>query len=411
MPILVAQADDESVRKVLIVAQYAEFEIETHTGEKGKDKHNAPVLQTDEGNIFGTNAIARHIARSSYGNLYGSSPFENAAVDQWVDYATTEIDLPASAWLFPIKGLIPNHPAATSKAKADLRQALKFLDDHLVTNTFLVGERVSLADIAVGTSLVELYRLVLDPGFCKQFTNTNRWFNTLTHQQIFVNVLGEVELCKKMAVAPAAPEGEEKAAEKPKKAEQPKKEKQEQPKKETPKKEKEAEEEEEESYEDKPKGKNPLDSLPPSKLIMDEWKRVYSNEDTRTVAIPWFWEHYDPEGYSLWWCDYKYNHECEKVFMTCNLIGGFFQRLETLHKYAFGSMVIFGEEPTLEVQGFWLVRGKEVPADMLACDDYIHYNWRPVDISDPASKTLIEDYLAWDGHLGGKRFNQGKIYK
>ena len=55
--------------------------------------------------------------------------------------------------------------------------------------------------------------------------------------------------------------------------------------KEAPKPKKKAEdddEEEEESYADEaPKGKNPLDLLPPSKFVLDAWKRFYSNNDTR----------------------------------------------------------------------------------------------------------------------------------
>lgn len=55
---------------------------------------------------------------------------------------------------------------------------------------------------------------------------------------------------------------------------------------------------------------------------MDNWKRVYSNEDTATKAIPWFWENFDPEHYSIWYGEYKYPTELAKVFMSCNLITG-----------------------------------------------------------------------------------------
>ncbi|CAA3015109.1 elongation factor 1-gamma 2-like [Olea europaea subsp. europaea] len=46
----------------------------------------------------------------------------------------------------------------------------------------------------------------------------------------------------------------------------------------------EVEDEEETS---KPKAKNPLDLLPPNEMILDEWKRLYSNTKTnsRGVAI------------------------------------------------------------------------------------------------------------------------------
>jgi hypothetical protein len=37
----------------------------------------------------------------------------------------------------------------------------------------------------------------------------------------------------------------------------------------------------------KPKPKNPLDLLPPSKMVLDDWKRLYSNTKTnfREVAV------------------------------------------------------------------------------------------------------------------------------
>lgn len=41
----------------------------------------------------------------------------------------------------------------------------------------------------------------------------------------------------------------------------------------------------------KPKTKNHLDLLPPNKMILDEWKRVYSNTNSnfRVAAIKGFW--------------------------------------------------------------------------------------------------------------------------
>ena len=39
-----------------------------------------------------------------------------------------------------------------------------------------------------------------------------------------------------------------------------------------------------------PKAKNPLDDLPKSAFNLEEWKRQYSNLDTRKEALPWFYE-------------------------------------------------------------------------------------------------------------------------
>ena len=69
------------------------------------------------------------------------------------------------------------------------------------------------------------------------------------------------------------------------------------------------------------KKKDPLDELPAGNFNMEEWKRFYSNND-EDDSIKWFWEHFDPEHYSIWRGDYKYNDELTMVFMSCNLIGG-----------------------------------------------------------------------------------------
>lgn len=69
---------------------------------------------------------------------------------------------------------------------------------------------------------------------------------------------------------------------------------------------------------------------------MDDFKRVYSNED-ESVSIPYFWEKFDPENYSIWLGEYKYNNELTKVFMSCNLISGKLLIIEkfSVHTYFF----------------------------------------------------------------------------
>ncbi|KAF8277732.1 hypothetical protein TcBrA4_0110970 [Trypanosoma cruzi] len=65
---------------------------------------------------------------------------------------------------------------------------------------------------------------------------------------------------------------------------------------------------------------NPLDELPPSPFVLDAFKRKYCNTDTRTVAAPYFFQHYDAAGYTTFWCRYKYNEDNKMQFMTANLI-------------------------------------------------------------------------------------------
>ena len=55
---------------------------------------------------------------------------------------------------------------------------------------------------------------------------------------------------------------------------------------------------------------------------MDEWKRTFSNEDIKTVALPYFWSKFDKENYSVWQCEYIEDLSDQLVFQTCNLVSG-----------------------------------------------------------------------------------------
>ncbi|GFQ76634.1 elongation factor 1-gamma [Trichonephila clavata] len=99
--------------------------------------------------------------------------------------------------------------------------------------------------------------------------------------------------------------------------------------------------------------------------------------------------------------------------MSCNLIEGMFQRLDKMRKNAFASVCLFGEDNNSTISGIWVWRGHEL-AFPLSDDwqiDYESYSWKKLDPSLPETKKLVTEYLSWSGDFGGKKFNQGKIFK
>lgn len=346
---------------------------------------------------------------------------ERAQVVQWLSFADSEI-LPAScAWVFPLIGIFPYNKNTVERAKEDVKQALNVLNQRLLDNTFLVGERVTLADIVVFTTLLNLYQYVLEPSFRAPYGNVNRWFTTVLNQPQVLTVVKDFKLAdkavefdpKKYAEFQAKTGGGKQQQQQP----QQKKEKKES-KPQPAKKEKENEPAEELDAAElalaaEPKQKDPFEALPKGTFNFDDFKRCYSNED-ESVSIKYFWEKFDPENNSIWFCDYKYNDELTKVFMSCNLISGMFQRLDKMRKQAFASMCLFGEDNNSTISGIWIWRGQDL-AFTLSPDwqiDYEVYEWKKLDPKSEETKKLVANYLSWTGtDKEGRKFNQGKIFK
>merc|ERR1719188_238164 len=189
------------------------------------------------------------------------------------------------------------------------------------------------------------------------------------------------------------------------------------PKEEKPKAEKKKEEKpaaaQEEAPLEKPKEKDPFAAMPKGNWDMDDFKRFYSNND-EDKSVPYFWEKFDKENFSIWRCDYKYNDELTMVFMSCNLIGGMFQRLDKLRKNAFSSVCLFGENNNSTISGIWVWRGHDLAFE-LSPDwqiDYTSYDWKKLDTNSDETKKLVEQYFKREGaDLKGRKFNQGKIFK
>jgi len=258
--------------------------------------------------------------------------------------------------------------------------------------------------------MLNLYKLVLDPEFRKSYVNVNRWFTTVVNQPNVKSVIGDFKLCTKMAEFDSKKFAEfsGKGGKKDDKKKDAKKKEEKKPEKK-----KEAEPSADAGDGLASKKKDPLDELPAGSFNMEEWKRFYSNND-EDDSIKWFWEHFDTENYSIWKGDYKYNDELAMVFMSCNLIGGMFQRLEKMKKNAFASACLFGEDNNSSISGIWIWRGQNLAFE-LSEDwqiDYSSYDWVKLDPAAQQTKDLVTQYFKWEGaDKDGRKFNQGKILK
>lgn len=336
--------------------------------------------------------------------LLGKNAREYADIIRWMSLSNSDLISTEAAIIKPITGAAPYNKKLVDDALVYLEKITSVYEARLAEFTYLVGERLTIADVMAATSMSIGFKHWFGSEWRKAHPNIVRWFKTVSRHAAASPVLGELEFISKPVEY--TPPKKEKAAKAPK-AEKPKAEK--------PAK-KEAAPAEEEEQQEKPKAKHPLEALGKPAAVLDQWKRVYSNEDTREKALPWFWENqYDPAEWSLYKVDFKYNDELTQCFMSNNLIGGFMNRLSASTKYMFGCMVVYGENNNNGITGAFLVRGQDyVPAFDVA-PDWESYEFTKLDGSDPATKKFVNNMWAWDEPVevdGVERvIADGKVFK
>ncbi|VVT44420.1 uncharacterized protein SAPINGB_P000410 [Magnusiomyces paraingens] len=332
--------------------------------------------------------------------LLGSNNDEYASVLQWFSFANTDLWNSLRAIIFPLIGRLPYNKKGVETATEDAKKFIDYLENSLSTRTYLVGERLTVADYHLAAVTERAFSNIWDKPFIAQHPNIYRWFNTVVSQFPLNTIYTVPYPYRDEAVkyTPPKKEAKPKAEPKPKPKAEPK-----------PK---------EEPIDEPPKEKkvaHPLAALGLPKLSLDEWKRTYSNEETREVALPWFWQHHDPEEYSLWKVAYKYNDELTLTFMSNNLVGGFFNRLTASTKYLFGCMVVYGENNNNGIIGVFLVRGQDYAPAFDVAPDWDSYEYTKLDPSKPEDKEFIEDLWAWDKPvvIDGKKYEiaDGKVLK
>mmetsp|Transcript_10552 Transcript_10552/g.31761 ORF Transcript_10552/g.31761 Transcript_10552/m.31761 type:complete len:435 (-) Transcript_10552:112-1416(-) len=428
--VLYTYPNNKNSNKALVAAEYAGVKVDVASdfkmGETNKTPEflklnpagKVPTLKTPNGGVFESNAIARYIARLSDTGLFGDTLLDAAFVESWIDFSTTEIDGPLGSWVYPHFGILPYDKKKEDAAKEALKKALSVLEAYLQTHTYLVGNAVTLADIIMYANLHFGFTAAFDPEFRKPFPNVQRYWQTLQAQPNFEKVFGNKPLpSEPLKYTPPAKDAKPKEAKAPKAAAAA-------PAAAAPAPGADAAPKEE-------KKEDPMKLLPPTPMALDSWKRLYSNSPAskfREVAIGGLWngadipnspnqEHfvgYDPEGYSMWACDFKYNEENTVNFVVMNKVGGFLQRIDYVRKYAFGVMAILkdSEKGVFPITGVWIFRGPDIPQIMKdESTDLELYDWRKIDLSDEAQKKRVEDIFCEEATIDGLECVECKVFK
>jgi len=335
-----------------------------------------PFLEIGDQVLSESRAIENYLAMKYKPELLGENELEKAQVRQWSDFGIFEIGFCAKEIVYPIFGWKPYCKESADKANERLKGFMRTLDAQLKDKEYVMGAKLTLADVCLFRELKYFFQLVFPKGLRdKVFPNVTKWFQKMAETEEVKKVYGKILLCNQ----PLKPFIQEQKEEK-------------KPEKKQEKKQEKKPEEGEEPPKEKKKV-NPLDLLPPSKLELETFKRAFLNNKDKEDAMNKFWEIYDPEGYSLWWVEYQnLPTECKILFRTSNSKGMFLQKCDAVRRYAFAVHGVYGVEDDYKIRGCWMFRGTEIPQEMKDNDLYEYLTFRKLDINKPEDKQLVHDY-------------------
>lgn len=357
-----------------------EFQLEFQLTEK---KSCFPRLRRADQSITGFAAMARRgLGKESY---YQGTPEQRASVDQWLDTVYGDIrPLVMALW-----------QKDNGAASDELVTYLSTLEKHVNAEKFLCGRETTAADIALLFEILPALRFFLGSARLNKIPKFISYIHALVALPQLGALTGPVEFSPQ-PLEIAAPKVTEKkavskvpAGEKKKPATADNDEDAEEPKKEY--------------------------IFPETTFNFYDFKTLYVNAKNKHEALDFLWKNWDAKAFSFWYVRYdKLPGECQKLFLTKNLMTGFLTRADQCRKYALAVQGVYGEEPDFETCGVWLWRGTEILEPLKEHSQFEVYQFKKLNIEDSKDKALIEEYwckLDDDAVVDGRKLQAITLFK
>ncbi|KAJ2162082.1 Elongation factor 1-gamma [Coemansia sp. RSA 552] len=164
-----------------------------------------PVFEGADGfRLTDSSAIASYVASkgAASAKLLGETDEERAEILQFSYFAEADYMPAVASAVYPRLGYRTFIKPAVQAGDEEVERMLGVLNTKLGDKTFLVGERITLADVNVTCSLVIAYQLILAPADREQFHNVTRYFTAMIDQPAFKSLIGDVEFCAQRIADP-----------------------------------------------------------------------------------------------------------------------------------------------------------------------------------------------------------------
>ncbi len=143
-----------------------------------------PAIDDDGVVLWESNVIVRYLAgKHAAGTLMPTDPVARAKAEMWMDWQQTS--LPGFGTMFI--GLIRTPPekrdmAAIRAGQESTAAGLRLVDKYLADRSYMLGDRLTVADIPLGCVAYRWYGLPIERP---QLPNLRAWYQRLTQRAAF----------------------------------------------------------------------------------------------------------------------------------------------------------------------------------------------------------------------------------
>lgn len=134
--------------------------------------------------------------------MFGGSAFQEGQVNQWISFAET-----AAVQIGAFTDMLTKMPKNLEEkvflaARQDVQNIVKDLERQLKGKKFVVGDKVTLADLALVQVLQPVFQLVLDEKRRKAWGlgGLTKWFESITKLPQFAKAAGKIHMCGNAAI-------------------------------------------------------------------------------------------------------------------------------------------------------------------------------------------------------------------
>ncbi|KAG9392975.1 Aspartyl/Asparaginyl-tRNA synthetase, class IIb [Carpediemonas membranifera] len=161
-----------------------------------------PALVVEEDKtICESDAIAMAFAEiAPEMKLLGKDFLSRGQVREWLFAISTDLEGIIAPWFHAAVGAGKPIPVVIEPSKAAALKFLKVADTQLTAHTFIAGDELSLADFALSSIMVFVYRVLLGPDLRAEFPALMRHFHAMAAIPAFTETFGTPEFAKETPI-------------------------------------------------------------------------------------------------------------------------------------------------------------------------------------------------------------------